>query len=141
MPFNCCLSVVCNLIKGITPKIRKLCFVLINSVLLKLLCVWILFQNVSSHSCFRKKKSVGFGHKCNNTQEQRLCVLVVSGAVTMIVDMPVGLPVRNQVKANRGRLSYVPLSQHLGLPDCKPCTCSLCSEAKPTWAELFLFLP
>ena len=29
-----------------------LCFVLINSVLLNLLCVWILFWNASSHSCF-----------------------------------------------------------------------------------------
>ena len=30
-----------------------LCFVLINSVLLNLLCVWILFQNSSSRFCFR----------------------------------------------------------------------------------------
>ena len=30
-----------------------LCFVLINSVLLNFLFVWILFQNTSSHSCFR----------------------------------------------------------------------------------------
>ena len=39
--------------KGITPKIRMLCFVLINSVLFNLLCVWILFYNASSRSCFR----------------------------------------------------------------------------------------
>ena len=38
---------------GITPTIRMLCFVLINSVLLNLLCVWILFQAASRHSCFR----------------------------------------------------------------------------------------
>ena len=31
----------CSLIKGITPKIRMLCFVLIHCVLLNLLCVWI----------------------------------------------------------------------------------------------------
>ena len=36
-PFNCC-----SLKWGITPKIRMLCFVLINSVLLNLLCVWTL---------------------------------------------------------------------------------------------------
>ena len=29
----------CGLIKGITPKIGMLCFVLINSVILNLLCV------------------------------------------------------------------------------------------------------
>ena len=29
-----------------------LCFLLINSVLLNLFCVWILFYNASSHSCF-----------------------------------------------------------------------------------------
>ena len=34
----------CSLIKGVTPKIRMLCFVLINSVtVLNLLCVWIMF--------------------------------------------------------------------------------------------------
>ena len=34
----------CSLVKGITPKIRMLCFVLINSVILNLLvlCVWVL---------------------------------------------------------------------------------------------------
>ena len=48
----------CSLIKGITPKIRMLCFVLINSVLLNLLCVWILVQNASSHSCFTSMYSV-----------------------------------------------------------------------------------
>ena len=42
----------CNLTKAITPKMRVLCFVLTNSVLLNLLCIWILFQNASSHSCF-----------------------------------------------------------------------------------------
>ena len=40
-PFNCwTVELYCSLIKGITPKIRMLCFVLINSVLLKMLCVW-----------------------------------------------------------------------------------------------------
>ena len=37
----------CGLIKGITPKIRMLRFVLINNVLLDLLCVWILLINQS----------------------------------------------------------------------------------------------
>ena len=32
----------CNLIKGITPKIRMLWFVLINSILLNLSCLWVL---------------------------------------------------------------------------------------------------
>ena len=36
----------CSLKKGITRKIRMLCFVLINNVLFNLLCVWILFQNI-----------------------------------------------------------------------------------------------
>ena len=31
----------CSFIKGVTPKIGKFCFVLTNSVLLKLLFVWI----------------------------------------------------------------------------------------------------
>ena len=39
---------ICSLKKGITPKIRMLCFVLINGVLLNLWCVWILFWNASS---------------------------------------------------------------------------------------------
>ena len=30
-----------------------LCFVTIISILLNLLCVWILIRNASSHSCFR----------------------------------------------------------------------------------------
>ena len=34
----------CSLIKGITPKIRMVCFVLTNSVLLNLSCVWIAFS-------------------------------------------------------------------------------------------------
>ena len=33
---------LCSLVKGITQKIRMLCFVLINSVLLNLLYVWVL---------------------------------------------------------------------------------------------------
>ena len=36
----------CSLKKGITRKIRMLCFVLINNVLFNLLCVWILFQKI-----------------------------------------------------------------------------------------------
>ena len=39
--------------------IRLLCFVLINSVLLNLLCVWILFQNAGSRSCFRFLRHAG----------------------------------------------------------------------------------
>ena len=34
--FNYWLSVVCSLIKRITPKIRMLCFVLIKSIILNL---------------------------------------------------------------------------------------------------------
>ena len=34
-------------------QINSVLLFLINSVLLNLLCVWILFQNASSHSCFR----------------------------------------------------------------------------------------
>ena len=51
-PFNSCLSVVLQLEKrGITLKIPMLYH---NSVLFSnLLCVWILFWNTSSHSCFR----------------------------------------------------------------------------------------
>ena len=41
--FNCCLSIVLQLDKGDHPKIHMLCFVLINSVLFSLLCVWIFF--------------------------------------------------------------------------------------------------
>ena len=36
----------CSLIKGITPKIRMSCFVLITSVLLNLLCVWSVNQRL-----------------------------------------------------------------------------------------------
>ena len=36
----------CSLIKGIAPKIRMLCFVLINSVILNVSCVWILTEMV-----------------------------------------------------------------------------------------------
>ena len=43
----------CSLIKVITIKIHMFCFVLINSIVLKLLCIWILFYNASSHSHFR----------------------------------------------------------------------------------------
>ena len=40
--FKCCLRVIfCRLIKGITLKIRTLCFILMNSIVLNLLCVWI----------------------------------------------------------------------------------------------------
>ena len=48
-PANCCGNPLyqaakrhLNLIKGITPKICRSCFVLINCVLLNLSCVWIL---------------------------------------------------------------------------------------------------
>ena len=45
--FNCCHRLYrvsfCRLIKGITPRMCMLCFVLINSIILNLLCVWIRF--------------------------------------------------------------------------------------------------
>ena len=37
----------CSLKKSITPKIRILCFVIINCVLFNLLCIWIVFKTVS----------------------------------------------------------------------------------------------
>ena len=43
----------CGLKRGITPKIRMLCFVLINCVPSNLSCVWNVFGNSSSHFCFR----------------------------------------------------------------------------------------
>ena len=45
------------LIKGITPKIRTLCFVLINSVILNLLCVWV-YKDLDTLLTFRN--SVNF---------------------------------------------------------------------------------
>ena len=49
-----CLTIVqvpfCSLIKGITPKMCMLCFVRTNSVLLNLLCVWILISYMRSWS-------------------------------------------------------------------------------------------
>ena len=49
-----CLTVVsvslCSLIKAITPKIRVLCFVLINSVLFNLLYAWIFDGKGSAES-------------------------------------------------------------------------------------------
>ena len=37
------LVLICSLKKELTPKIRMMCFVIINSVLSYFLCVWILF--------------------------------------------------------------------------------------------------
>ena len=51
-PLNCCLSVVLSLHKGDYSENSHVVFVLINSVLLNLSRVWVLFQNTSSHSCF-----------------------------------------------------------------------------------------
>ena len=45
----------CSLIMGITPKIRMVCFVLTHSVILNLLCVWVLKpadENISTFSRF-----------------------------------------------------------------------------------------
>ena len=54
-PFNFCLSLVLYLEKWAYPDKNShvVFFVIINSVLLNLLCVWALFWNASSHSCFR----------------------------------------------------------------------------------------
>ena len=46
------LTSFCSLINGITPKIHMLCFVLINSVLLNLACVWIFLAKLSQSHCF-----------------------------------------------------------------------------------------
>ena len=43
----------CSLKKGLTPKIRMLCFEMVISVLFNLWCVWFLIYNAYSHSCFR----------------------------------------------------------------------------------------
>ena len=56
----------CSLTKGITPKICRLCFFRINNVLLNRLCVWILFENASSHSCFRFFPHISVRRNCNN---------------------------------------------------------------------------
>ena len=43
--FHCVMVVYmsfCSLIKEITPKIHMLCFVLINSVIFNISCVWVL---------------------------------------------------------------------------------------------------
>ena len=45
-------------LKSETRKFAGFCLVLITSVLLNLSCVWILFYNASSHSCFRNLKSL-----------------------------------------------------------------------------------
>ena len=50
-PRNCCL-LSCSFIEGITLKICMFCPHKC-SIPLNLLCVWILFQSASSHSCFR----------------------------------------------------------------------------------------
>ena len=51
-----------------TPKIRMLCFVLINSVLLNLSCVWSLYLSTSAETSFagmaqtsRQRQRVGYG--------------------------------------------------------------------------------
>ena len=42
---------LCSLIKGLTPKIRMLCFVILNGILFNRLCVWIL--SVDKYSEYR----------------------------------------------------------------------------------------
>ena len=51
-PFHCSLSVALQLDKGDYPEDSRVLFC-DNSVLFNLLCVWVLFQNASSHSCLR----------------------------------------------------------------------------------------
>ena len=47
-------NMFCSLIKGTILKMFPDCvFVLLNSILLNFLCVWMLFQNASSHSFFK----------------------------------------------------------------------------------------
>ena len=53
---------LCSLEGGLTANICMLCFVVINSIVLNLLCLWILYQNagvgwvVGRKSNKRKKK-------------------------------------------------------------------------------------
>ena len=50
-----------------------LCFVLINSVLLNLLCLWILFWNASSHSCSDfSQPGMQWGRKKINEKMERI---------------------------------------------------------------------
>ena len=49
----------CSLIKGINPKIRMLCFVLINSVLLRILCVQIRASFAQYGPCGLWKNATG----------------------------------------------------------------------------------
>ena len=50
-----------SLIKWITPKIRMLYFVLINSAILKLVCVWI---NIMGQKTFEYKQKLGCMDLC-----------------------------------------------------------------------------
>ena len=53
LPFNCCFKVsFCSLIKGLTPKIRILCFVHINSLLLNLYVFGCCFRMPASSNSF-----------------------------------------------------------------------------------------
>ena len=59
----------CSLIKAITPNIRVLCFVLINSPLLNLWCVWIAFHN---RSWLGLKHQFTFSQSFHNVQKSQL---------------------------------------------------------------------
>ena len=67
-------------------SLRSLCFVVINSVLFNLLCVWILFYNASRHSSFRflvcvvfSPEQISEGNCISNTQ-----MLAVKGLKSLL---------------------------------------------------------
>ena len=102
--FNCYVS-FCSLIKGITPKIRMLCFVLINRVLLNFLCVWLfnysrvwrkgslIFYAQSTVTVISGRLEEG----CRKATEKRASLLrlsyntdVMNSIVKLIIHSPVG---------------------------------------------------
>ena len=67
----------CSWIKGMTLKIRMLCFVLINSILLNLLCIWILNNPASKISHIH-----GSCQSSNFARQQLLAFLFRSVSMT-----------------------------------------------------------
>ena len=74
----------CSLTKVIAPKMFVDCiFVLINSVVLNLSCVRILFQNASSHSCFRLLLTWSAWQRCPRGRGH-LQVMLVSSCMSWV---------------------------------------------------------
>ena len=64
----------CSLIKGITPKICRLCFDLVNSVLLNLLSVWISVLQSSEQ---------GAGKRCGEC-DMSVCLCICWSGVDVV---------------------------------------------------------